>query len=519
MDNIVIKGHWAAKQTYWEAQFLLEIEKNKQKKRSQVNFSQQLTDQGFQLNASVDHIDLDHYLPLLERQQWLNNKMAYWLRNLKPRGQLKDFFLYLNVDQQQPLATQIRGKGIAQNLSIQAYKKIPVLQKINAEFDFNRDTGSIYLHSRNNQVDYPPWFTKPIKIKHFSSHIRWQKTARQWLFSLQDLSINNADAQVQGSGQLKLDPQHPPWIDLKLDFASQRPLTHVKDYIPAFIPDGGEKWLKTAIKSAIVPQGGLRLKGNLKKFPFENPLDGEFLTWFDIKQGRLAYLPHWPELKEIEGRVSFINTGMQAELTSATLLKNKINSAHISIAHFRKQPRLVINNIHTTGELKQQLAIIQQSPLGKNIKQFLQKSHFSGKSALELALQVPLKKGQLKKENVVVKGLLKLQQVKAEFSTIKQKFSQLTGSIHFDQHGLSSPQLSTRYKNQAATITIKTTDDKKRIEVVLQQSNSIKQLLDHKLKALSAYLSGKSAYTARLSLPSYSGKYAANQKAAENDFA
>jgi len=512
LDNIFIEGHWSAKQTYWEAEFLLEIEKNQYKQRSKLNFSQQLTDQGFQLNASVDSIDLDHYLPLLERQQWLNNKISDWLRNLKPRGQLKDFFLYLNVDKQHPLATQLRGKGVAQNISIQAYKKIPALQNINAEFDFNRDTGSIYIHSQNNQVDYPRWFSEPIKIKQFSTHINWQKTARQWLFFLKDFSLNNADAEVQGSGQLKLDHQQTPWIDLKLSFASKRPLTNVKAYIPSFIPDGGEKWLKMAIKTAIVPQGGLQIKGNLKNFPFENRQEGEFLTWFDVKQGQLAYLPHWPILKNIEGRVSFLNTGLQAKLTSATILENKIQSANINIAHFRKNPRLVINKIHTIGELKQQVAIIQKSPLGQNINKFLQKSSFSGQSVLELAIQVPLKKGQLKKENVLVKGLLNLKEVDANFLTIKQKFSKINGEIHFDQHGLSSKKLSTQYKNEAANITISTKEDKKQIQIILQQSNYIKQLLADKLESLSAYLSGNSFYTATLSLPSYSVKFTDKDK-------
>jgi uncharacterized protein (TIGR02099 family) len=512
LDNILIDGHWASKPTYWEAQFLLEIEKNQRKQRSKLDFSQQLTDQGFQLNASVDSIDLDHYLPLLERQQWLNNKIAYFLRNLKPRGQLKDFSLYLDVDKQQALATQIRGKGIAKNLSIQAYKKVPAFKKMNAEFDFNRDTGSIYLYSNTNQVNYPRWFSAPIPINQFSTHISWQKTARQWHFFLKDFAINNADVQVHGSGLLKLDNNNTPWIDLNMEFSGRRTIKDVKRYIPAFLPDKGEKWLKTAIKSALVPQGGLKLKGYLKQFPFQNNKAGEFLTWFDVEQGRLAYLPHWPEIKKIKGRVSFINAGMQAKITSANILKNHIDSANIQIANFRKNPRLVIDNIHSTGDFNTQLAIIKQSPLGKNINKFLQKNQFSGKSSLKLAIQVPLKKGQVKKENVKIKGSINFNAVKAEFSPIKQRFDNIKGIVNFDQHGLSSQGLSTQYKNQTANISIQTTQDKQQIKLVLQQSNSIKQLLGDKINALSAYLSGKSLYTATLTFPSYSLKYSQKQR-------
>lgn len=510
VDRLVLDGSWQIKSDYWKAQFLLEVEKNKQKQRSNLHFSQQFNPQGFELNANVDKIDLDNYLPLIERQQWLNHKVATYLQQLKPRGQLENFSLYLNVDQKNPLQATVRGKGSAKNLSIQAYKKFPALQHINAQFDFNRDTGSLWLSSHNNKISYPRWFEAPIEVENFESKITWQRSKRLWIFSLQALSANNADASATGTGQLTLDLDRKtrPLIDFKLNFSGNRTLTNLRRYIPSIIPDGGERWLKQGLKSALVPQGELRLKGRIisKRFPFIDPKKDKFSVWFDVEQGKLVFLPKWPVMQDITGRVSFINRSMQAELTSARILNNKISYAKVDIADFKKKAKLLISQIHSQGKLSEQLALLQASPLikGKGMTDFLQKSQFLGNSELNLGIELPLKKGRAKKENLKLKGTLQLDNVSANLSSIKQKFTQVSGLVKFDQHGISAKGVSTNYKNSAATLTAKTSKDKKKIILYLQQNNQIKTLMTGMVDVLKPYFSGKTDYQASLELPSYS---------------
>ena len=269
LQSLAINGTWLDKNDHWKTKFSLEIEQDDIKKISNLSFNQKFTPNGFKLDAKVDQIDLDRYLPLLERQQWINKKISRTLSQLKPRGQLTDFFLALDIDSKNTFATKVQGKGLLKNISINAHNKIPALENIDAKFNFNKNTGSIDISSKNSQVDYSTWFEAPIKIGKLNATINWEKTAESWSFSLEKFHFNNSDAHANGSGSLKLDKNNNPFIDLTLDFATNKKANNkaVRNYIPSLIPKGGETWLKTAIRSGIVPKGGLKLKGNLKKFP------------------------------------------------------------------------------------------------------------------------------------------------------------------------------------------------------------------------------------------------------------
>ena len=514
IQSLAINGKWLNKDDNWKTKFSLEIEQDNIKKISNLSFNQKFTSKGFKLDAEVDQIDLDRYLPLLERQQWISKKISRTLSQLKPRGQLTDFFLTLDIDSKNTFATKVQGKGILKNISINAHNKIPALKNINAKFNFDKNTGSIEISSKNSQVDYSRWFEAPIKIGKLNTNINWEKTSKSWNFLLDNFYFTNNDAHVSGSGSLKLDKNNTPFIDLTLDFATNKKANNksVRNYIPSLIPKGGEKWLKTAIRSGIVPKGGLKLKGNLKKFPFDKGIGGEFLTWFDVTQGELAYLPEWPEAKNVSGKVMFVNEGMAADIKSATVLGNKILSGHVSIPDFRHKPQLDITNISSSGKLSKQVKYIQQSPLGGNLKDFLKSSQFSGESTLKVDIHSPLQNGKLKKENVTVNGSINFHQAGANFKSIKQSFSKIHGTAQFNQDGFSAKKLSAQYKQQPISISALISKNKENITLSLKQSNNIKHLIDNIANPLKPYLSGKARYIATLELPSYSLKHPSKDK-------
>lgn len=507
LERFAINGRWEAYNDTWKALFSLEIEQNNNKQISNLSFENQITPAGFKLNASVDQIKLDRYLPLLERQQWLNKKIGKLLTELEPRGELTDFSLFLDVDTNNALKTELSGKGLMKNISIQAYKKIPALEKITAQFNFDKNSGRIKFSSENSKVNYQRWFDAPISIKELSALLSWKKTTDQWNFSLQNLAFSNEDAQLTGAGTLKVDQHNTPTIDLSLNFSSNRNIQSIKNYVPAFMPDKGKKWLKEAVKGGVVPKGGLKLKGDLKKFPFENADGGEFFTWFAVEKGQLHYLNHWPDAHNVSGKVIFSNEGMMADVTSATVAGNKITSGRVVIPNFKHNAELIISDLKTTGKFSKQVDYIRQSPLGKNLNNFLGHSKFSGKSDLALGIRSPLSKGKLKKENVSVDGKVNFHGVNANFIPVKQAFKKIRGVASFDQHGFSSKKLIANYKQSPVTVKITTSKDKKNIIAKFQQTNNIQRLIADNIDILKPYVKGKTTYAATLQLPSYSLKY------------
>ena len=503
-QRLSISGDLQIKEDHWKAMFLLAIEQDNNKQISNLSFDYQYDQDRFQLSSKVDKINLDRYLPLLERQRWLSEKISNYLTNLKPRGKLTNFSLMVNADSNNSVATELYGHGVLQNTSIQAYKNIPALQNINAIFNFRNNSGYLDIQTKNSKFNYKKWFEKDIPIKKLSAKINWNKTDKKWEFTMKDLQLENNDAQVNGGGMFVLNENKSPYIDLALEFSTKGKVHDVRYYIPSIIPDGGEKWLKTAIKSGIVPKGGLLLRGDIKQFPFKNSQDGEFLTWFDVTDGTLAYLPNWPVATNISGKVIFKNESMTAEVQSGTILDNHITAGQVNIPSFKHNTKLDITGLQTEGDLSKQVRYIQESPLGKNIKDFLDKSRFTGHSKLEVAIHTPLQKDKLKKENVEVEGRIAIQKASADFSSIDQQFSHISGHAIFDQDGVTAEKIKATYHKAPMDIAISTSHNKRNINITFKQTNSPYNIFSNQLAILKNYIKGKAYYHAELSLPSYS---------------
>ena len=503
-QNLSINGDLEIKEDRWIAIFLLAIQQDNTEHISNLSFDYQYDQDHFQFITKADKVNLDHYLPLLERQRWLSQKISNYLSHLKPRGKLTNFSLMVNADSNNSVATELYGHGVLQNASIQAYKNIPALKNINAIFNFKDNSGYIDIQSKDSRFNYKKWFEKDIPIKKLSAKINWNKTDKKWEFTMKDLQLENNDAQVNGGGMFVLNENKSPYIDLALEFSTKGKVHDVRYYIPSIIPDGGEKWLKTAIKSGIISKGGFILKGNIKKFPFTNNQEGEFLTWLDIKDGTLAYLPKWPIVKNIDGKIIFRNASLAAEIQSASVLGNQITAGKINIPTLKDNTNLTITGLKIKSDLSKQVNYIKQSPLGRNIKDFLNNSRFSGHSKLEFAIHIPLQKGKLKKENIRLKGKITIHKASANFSSINQKFNHISGQAIFDQDGVTAKKIRANYRKSPIDISISTNTNKKNINIILTQKNSLDQIFPNNLDILKKYITGKTHYNAKLTLPSYS---------------
>src|SRR3990167_5179925 len=80
---------------------------------------------------------------------------------------------------------------------------------------------------------------------------------------------------------------------------------HVARYIPFLKSKVVLDWLDRALLAGRANDVSLRLKGNLKDFPFQSKKDGVFQIAARVADGSLRYAAGWPTLDGIDADLHF----------------------------------------------------------------------------------------------------------------------------------------------------------------------------------------------------------------------
>jgi uncharacterized protein YhdP len=418
-----------------------------------------------------------------------------------------------NIQSQAGKPLHISGEGEVTNLGLRGAGKIPALDNINGTFKADNAGGKVNVAVKDSLFTYPQWFERPLRLDKMDAALQWQVKDDGWHWEMTGLQAQNPDAWLQGGGKLEMLTDKAPDIDLNMTFNTRRTVDNVRDYIPSIVLDSTEEWLKTAIVSGYVPKGEFILRGNPADFPFKGK-PGVFDIRFDIEKGVLAYLPEWPEAREVQGELRFHNAGMAAKVKTARIMDLAVKGGTVDIPDMLGETHLLLD-LQTQGDLQAHMNYLQSAPIGRNLRDFMQVAKFSGSSDLRLKLDVPLDAPVFAKKGVNVDGLVGLHSNTFAIPEYDQTFSKLNGNVHFDQFGVSAEAASGEYRQQPLQITAATDKASNRITVNLQQQNEPAAFLPDSLHALAGNLRGKAAIATRLELPSFNfaaGKSSASLK-------
>lgn len=398
---------------------------------------------------------------------------------------------------------QVSGEGKVSYLGWQgnATGSVPALDGVNATFEADNAGGNVKVSVNGSTLNYPHWFEQPLKVDALAADLQWQVQDDGWHWQISHLDVRNPDVKAQGSGRLDLPEGKPADINLEMHFATQRTVDNVRHYIPALLPDSTEQWLKRAIVYGYVPKGEFILRGNPADFPFQGK-PGEFDIRFDIEKGVLAYLPEWPEARDVSGELRFHNAGMSAKVNSARIMDLAVKGGTVDIPYMLSNAHLLLD-LNTQGDLQAHMDYLQSAPIGRSLRDFMQVAEFSGASDLRLKLDVPLSEAELDRDGVQVDGVVSLHDNRFAIPEYEQLFTKLNGQVHFDQHGVDTQQASGEYRQQPVTLSASTDKDKHLISVDLHQHNEPGLFLPESLAGLKPYLHGQTDIATRLQLPAF----------------
>ncbi len=401
----------------------------------------------------VDYVDIESVRTIATLMPGLTERQLKWLQRLQPVGELRDldFSLPRNFDSLEKFAFKARFDA----LGWEEMDRIPGVSGISGEVLATAEQGVARIDSTGFELDYPRLFPEVIDVRSIHADLNWQKKAGVWEVSLENLILANDDIVARGGGTLELGKgQRYPVLTLEL-IAPSFPLNRVSHYVPyKIVPPKTGQWLRRAFDAGQAKNIRMNYSGPLRKAAFKKG-EAKMHVELEVDGASLEYHRNWPALSGLAGVVRFDNSRMTARVEQGEVMGASIRGADVEIKDLFRA-RLTVKG-KAQGTLPQALQFVKNSPLNRNLDDFLDRVTSAGPVELDLDLLLTLTK-KLKKIHRA-RGTIDLRRCEVAISAQDVRVSELEGRLQFVNSHFSAESLRGVFRNAPVTASVATADD------------------------------------------------------------
>jgi len=221
-------------------------------------------------------------------------------------------------------------------------------------------------------------------------------------------------------------------------------------YLPLNVGPETKAWLRSAIVAGRIEQALVRVRGDLRNFPYQQPGSGVFTLEAPLHDVQLDYAPAhllpagsppWPTLQVPQARLLIEGTRLRLEQASAQVRlwpQLRIVQAQAEIPDFMAtEPQLRVNG-QLRGPATDALALVRSSPLRQMTEAALDQAQASGALELGLQLEMPLNDTNATR----VRGQLRFAGNELRIGPESPTLQALHGVLNFSESGFDIPAAS-----------------------------------------------------------------------------
>ncbi len=317
------------------------------------------------------------------------------LAELAPQGNLLDakFDWSGELPDQAVFTAKTRFAGLTMN----AWRKIPGFSGLSGNLDATEKKGVVYLASRKSELDLPEVFPEPrIALDSLNGEVRWERTAREGAgeglaVRIASLSYANEDLAGTAFGTYAWTGDGPGVVDLTAQL-SRADGKSTSKYLPlsTLMGERARAWVAAAVLAGESSDARLRLKGDLRDFPFLDPEKGLFQVAAKVSGVVLDYASGWPRIDDIEGDLMFERDKIEIIGRSASILGVKLANVRVTLpSMLDPEPQLNVDG-HAEGPTALFLDYIRQSPVRRMVEGATDNMSALGRGRLRLRLELAL---------------------------------------------------------------------------------------------------------------------------------
>ena len=428
---------------------------------------------------------LAEYLPL-------PREMRKRLAEIDPGGSVFDLKLSWTGEPDHPQHYGLRGRFAA--LQARAWRGIPGFQGLSGRVDGNDKGGNLLLNSEKLSVDLPGILPQgKVQLDTLNAQVSWQLAPEALELKFANLALANGEMSGTLFGSFVTKAGSPGVIDLTGNFP-RFDARAAHRTIP-WLPEPVREYLRKAMAGGRASDVRLRLKGDLRQFPFAEPGQGTFQVAAKIDDADFNYVEGWPKLSGLSGELIFEGRRMQVLAARGSVLGARVVNAKALIPDLFHGDELLQVEGQAEGPAAEFLRFVEASPVTRYLDDFTRGMSASGNARLQLKLAVPLRKPA----ETRVSGSVLLAGNQVTIDADVPPFSQVNGRMEFTESGMSARTLSSQFLGGPSTISVSTLADGT-VTIGAQGSATIAGLRGLANIALLDHASGAAAWRGSLSL-------------------
>jgi uncharacterized protein (TIGR02099 family) len=304
-----------------------------------------------------------------------------------PRGRVSDLSFAWTGEVERPATYTARGRFA--DLGMKPYRAVPGFERLAGGFDVSDKGGTVTLQPGAITVTSAPLFADgAVAFDSLAARVSWTFPQGDVAVKLDDVAFANADVAGSVSGTYRASATGAQSVDLTGRLARIEG-RHVYKYIPRLDAEVST-WLKQRIRSGTGGETKLRMRGNLRDFPFRDPGSGEFKISGRVIGGTLEYADGWPQLTNITADLAFDGPKLKVSSPRAGMLGVQIANTVVTLPDMYRDRTDVVVDGEANGPLGEFLKFIAQSPVRGMIHGLTDPWSGDGRASLKLHLELPL---------------------------------------------------------------------------------------------------------------------------------
>jgi uncharacterized protein (TIGR02099 family) len=283
---------------------------------------------------------------------------------------------------------------------------LPGFENLSGTLEVSESAGTLTLATRDAVVDLPGVLEEPrVAVRQLAGQVRWtmqpQAKAPLQAVTIENLNLSTADLELAGGGSWRAGGRGAGVVDLNLRLPRVE-LAAASRYMPLMAGEPARIWLKYALLGGQATEGTLRLRGDLKDFPFADAASGEFRLALKVRDAILDYQsasmptadgsprPPWPRIDTVDADVVLDRRKVEVN-GRGSIFGARIARATVRIPDLASKDAHLLIDGTATGPLADMARFMAQSPLNARLGNLFSTTTASGTARLDLKLDIPLK--------------------------------------------------------------------------------------------------------------------------------
>ncbi|MGE5757541.1 MAG: YhdP family protein, partial [Sideroxydans sp.] len=335
-------------------------------------------------------------------------------------------------------------------LSMRRVGERPGFSHLSGQVDGVDSAGTLTLDSKKMTLDAPQLFAEPVEFDTLTARLGWQRNSHGLEVKLSNVELANADLAGTIYGSYQTEPDGPGWVDASVDM-TRVAVRRTGRYTP--LPSVNREthdWLQAALQGGQADKFRVRLRGDLRDFPFVGNERGIFRLEARAKGVVMEFAKGWPRLEDAQTQLLIEGNKLNINAVSATTTGAHLQNVKVSIPDLLASNLLLRVRGEAADTTQRCLDYIGKSPVNGYLDGFTEGVKASGDGKLNLQLDIPLTGGA----PVKVRGDYRFVNNDVDLGENIPLLRRVNGVLLFTESSVNAGDLSAQILGGAAHLTV-----------------------------------------------------------------